>query len=154
MNRLQRIQDFLNLKRFAFVGVSRRHDDFSRVLFREFQARGYQPVPVNPEATDMDGAQCYAHVTDIQPPVEGALLLTSPAATGAVVNECATAGITRVWMFRGAGSGAVNPDAVRFCDAHGISVIPGECPFMFLPQGAWVHRLHGFVRKITGSYPR
>jgi hypothetical protein len=29
--------------------------------------------------------------------------------------------------------------------------LPGECPFMFL---LWFHRLHGFVRKITGAYPK
>src|SRR3984957_472666 len=37
--------------------------------------------------------------------------------------------------------------AVEFCRARGIQVVPGECPFMFLRNG-------GFIRKITGSYPR
>jgi len=154
MTPIERIQDFLGLKRFALVGVSRQANDISRTLFREFLNRGYQVVPVRPDTTDLEGQHCYAHVADIQPPVEGALVMTAPAATDQVVEECAAAGITRVWLFRGGGQGAVTPKAVTFCEAHGISVIPGECPFMFLQKGAWFHRFHGFVRKITGSYPR
>jgi hypothetical protein len=48
----------------------------------------------------------------------------------------------------------VSADAVKFCEANGIAVIAGECPMMFLSGGAWFHRLHGWLKKITGSYPR
>ena len=154
MTSIERIQEFLGLKRFAFVGVSHQPNDFSRSLFREFLKRGYQAVPVRPDAGEVDGQACFAHVGDIEPPVNAALLMTAPAVTDKVVEECAAAGITRVWLYRGGGQGAVTPGAVSFCEAHGISVIPGECPFMFLPGEPWFHRLHGFVRKITGSYPR
>jgi hypothetical protein len=82
------------------------------------------------------------------------LLMTAPAVTDVVVRDCAEAGIKRVWMYRAAGRGAVTAEAVRFCESSGMSVIPGECPFMFLPGGAWIHRVHGLVRKIAGSYPR
>jgi hypothetical protein len=57
-------------------------------------------------------------------------------------------------MYRAAGKGAVNAKAVAFCEEHGIRVVPGECPFMFLPETATFHRLHGLIRKITGRYPR
>jgi len=33
-------------------------------------------------------------------------------------------------------------------------VVAGQCPFMFLPETAGVHRFHGLVRKIMGRYPR
>lgn len=153
MTSMQQIQDFLGLKRFAFVGVSRQPADFSRILFREFLARGYQAVPVNPDAGEIDGQLCFARLQEIQPPVEGALFMTAPAVTDALVRDCEGAGIKRVWMFRGAGAGAATAEAIQFCEAHGIPVIPGECPFMYLPGGAWYHRFHGFVKKITGSYP-
>jgi hypothetical protein len=57
-------------------------------------------------------------------------------------------------QYRAAGRGAVTADAVSFCESSGMSVIPGECPLMFLPGGAWIHRFHGLVKKITRSYPR
>jgi predicted CoA-binding protein len=80
--------------------------------------------------------------------------MTSPNATEKVVADCAEAGIRQVWMYRAGGSGAVSPKAVAFCRAKGIEVIPGECPFMFLPGAGGVHRFHGFFRKITGRFPR
>ena len=154
MQTMERIREFLGQKRLAVVGVSQQPKDFSRTLFREFRQRGYDAVPVNPQAREIEGQQCFAHVQDIQPPVTAVLLMTSPAVTEAVVRDCAEAGIPRVWMFRAGGKGAVSAAAVAFCESKGISVIPGECPFMFLPEGAWFHRFHGWVRKIAGSYPK
>ena len=154
MTVMERIQDFLGQKRFAMVGVSRRPKDFSRVLLREFRERGYDAVPVNPEAREMDGQPCFARLQEIQPPVGGALLMTPPSLTDRIVRDCAEAGVKRVWLYRAIGQGAVSADAVKFCEANGISVIAGECPMMFLPGGAWFHRLHGWVKKIARSYPR
>jgi len=158
MASMQQIQDFLSQKRIAFVGVSRQPNDYSRTLFREFDARGYDPVPVNPAVAEVEGRRCYAHVQEIEPAPDAVLLLTSSTVTRQVVEDCIQAGVKRVWMCRTAGKGAVNAAAVGACQAHGIAVIPGECPFMFLQGdylqgGGWVHHLHGFVRKITGSYP-
>jgi len=153
MTPIERVQDFLALKRFAFVGVSRDAQDFSRSLFREFLAKGYDAVPVHPDASVLEGRPCFAHLADIQPPVDAVLFMTPPAVTGALVKECPAAGITRVWMYRAAGAGSATPETIRFCQDHGISVVPGECPFMFFSGEPWYHRVHGFVRKITGSYP-
>jgi hypothetical protein len=57
-------------------------------------------------------------------------------------------------MYGAGGRGASSPKAVAFCREHGIEVIPGQYPFMFLSGTSGIHRLHGFVRKITGRYPR
>jgi predicted CoA-binding protein len=151
---MERIQDFLGQKRLAFVGVSSRPAEFSRALFREFRTRGYDAIPVHPGVAEIDGQKCFARLQDIVPPPDGALLLTAPGVTGQVVRDCAEAGIRRVWMYRGATAGAVSADAIEFCAANGISVVPGECPFMFLTSTPWFHRVHGLVKKITGSYPR
>jgi predicted CoA-binding protein len=151
---LDAIEDFLAHKRFAMVGISREAKDFSVSLFEELCRRGYDVVPVNPNTPNVLGKSCYARVQDIHPPVEAALLMTSPAHTEAVVADCAAAGIRKIWMYRAAGSGAVSEKAVEFCREHGMEVIPGECPFMFLPQAGGVHRLHGFFRRITGRFPK
>lgn len=147
------IEDFLAQKRIAIVGISRDPKDFSSALFREMHRRGYEVLPVNPKATELMGRHCYARVQDIEPPVDVALLMTTPEAAEAVVRDCAQAGIHRVWMYRAGGRGAVSPEAVKFCVEHGIAVVPGECPFMFWKDSGF-HRLHGFVRKMMGRYPR
>jgi uncharacterized protein len=151
---LETIEDFLAQKRIAMVGISRDPANLSVKLFEELCSRGYDVVPVNPNTTEVQGLRCFARVQDIQPPVEAVLLMTSPEVTETVVNNCAEAGIRRVWMYRGTGKGSVSARALAFCQERGIQVVPGQCPFMFLPDAAGFHRFHGFIRKITGQYPR
>ncbi|HUA16994.1 MAG TPA: CoA-binding protein [Verrucomicrobiae bacterium] len=151
---IETVKEFLALHRIAIVGVSRQEGSFSVALFEEFRRRGYDVVPVNPYLSELFGKKCFARVQDIQPPVEGAILMTSPEVTDDVVGDCEQAGIRRVWLYRAGGHGAVSEYAVDFCKIHDMTVVPGECPFMFLPAAAGVHRLHGLIRKITGRFPR
>ena len=148
------IAEFLTQKRIAMIGISRNPKDFSALLFRELERCGYDVVPVNPKASEVMGRPCFTRVQDIQPPVDGALLMTTPEVTDAVITDCAAAGIRRVWMYRAGGKGAVSEKAVTFCQECGMQVVPGQCPFMFLPGSGGVHTFHGFLRKIFGKYPR
>jgi hypothetical protein len=69
--------------------------------------------------------------------------------TEQVVRDCAEARIESVWMHAGVGRGAASQAAVAFCRDHGIRVVAGECPYMFLSGAGLVHRVHGVLRKIT-----
>jgi uncharacterized protein len=151
---LRDIEAFLQQKRFAAIGVSRNPKDFTRSLFAEFRARGYDVVPVNPHVASIDDVPCVPRLQDISPPVEAALLLTSPSVSEDIVEQCIRAGIRQVWMYRATGAGAVSLRAIVVCQLNGISVIAGECPFMFLPHTGFPHSVHGFCRKLLGSFPR
>jgi predicted CoA-binding protein len=148
------VRDFLGVKRIALVGLSRNPKHFSRMLFRDMCKRGYDMVPVNPTASELENKGCFARLQDIEPPVGAALIMTPASDTGRVVRDCAEAGIRRVWMYRAGGLGAVNPAAVDFCRKEGIHVVEGYCPYMFFPHTPVVHRLHGLFLKLTGGYPR
>ena len=102
---LETIEDLLAQKRIAIAGISRDPSNFSVKLFEEYSRRRYDVVPVNPNTAELQGKQCFARVQDIQPPVEAVLLMTSPEATETVVNDCAEAGIRKVWMYRALGKG-------------------------------------------------
>ncbi|MGA2181809.1 MAG: CoA-binding protein [Bryobacteraceae bacterium] len=144
----QEIADFLGRKRIAVVGVSTEATGFSRALFKEFVARGYDVIPVNPKAEEIEGRRCYASVRDIDPKPEAVLIMTPAERTNEVVHECADSGVDSVWMYRAVGSaGAVSASAVEFCREHGMHVIPGECPFMFFPN-AGLHAIHGWFHKM------
>ncbi len=152
---LQQIEDFLALKRVAVVGVTRDPKGFGNVLWQEFRQRRYEAVPVNPAATEIDGQRCYASVGEIDPPVEGALIMTKPGVAEQVVEQCAAAGIHHVWLYGGmAGPGAVSRAAIDYCATHDIDVVAGQCPYMFLADTPFVHTLHGLGKKLTGRYPR
>ena len=149
----QAIDSFLSCRRIAVVGVSRDPKDFSRAVFRAFVERGYDAVPVNAAGGEVAGRPVASRVGEVWPPPEAALLMTPPAATDRVVRECAEAGVTRVWMHRGGGQGAVSAEAVAFCRERGIEVVDGECPFMFLPGTGRFHGVHRFFRRLSGRLP-
>jgi len=151
---IETIEDFLRQKRIAMVGLSRESKDFSVMLFEEFRRRGYDMVPVNPGVSELLGQPCFARVQDIQPPVDAAILMTSPSITETVVRDCAEAGVRLVWMYGAGVQGATSEPAIEFCHANNIQVVPGECPFMFWHDAGMGHRLHGFILKLFGKYPR
>jgi predicted CoA-binding protein len=147
---------FLAVRRLAIVGLSRQPQDFTRSIARELVQRGYQIVPVNPGAAGahIEGVQAVSRLQDVQPPVEAALLLTSPGQTDAVLRDCLEAGVKRVWLHRGGGHGAASPGALGFCAANGLDVVHDLCPFMALPGASFPHRLHGFIRTRLGGGAR
>ncbi|MBN9663993.1 MAG: CoA-binding protein [Acidobacteria bacterium] len=147
------IDEFLALPRIALVGLSRNEKHFSRMVYKELLKRGRDVVPVNPEATAIDGTACYPDVTSIQPPVQGALIMTAPDVSESVIEDCAVAGVHFVWLYRSVGAGSVSKDALLACEELGLRVINGECPFMFLPNAGWIHGLHRGIRGLLGSLP-
>jgi predicted CoA-binding protein len=148
------ITKFLQCKRVALVGVSRDPRHFSRAVFREFLAKGFDPVPVNPHATEIEGRNCFASLSDIKPSVEAALLLTgAPDATDQAMRDCQEADIRNIWIYKTVHDSAGHEQAMEFSRSQGAAIVEGYCPFMFLPQPVLFHRVHRFMMKVTGSYP-
>jgi len=151
---MEDITKFLECKRVAFVGVSRNPQHFSRALLREFAAKGYDPIPVNPQAAEIEGRKCFARLSDITPPIDAALLMTgAPEATDQALRECHEADIRRIWIYKKVHDGHNHELVMEACRSRGSAVVEGYCPFMFLPQPGMVHRIHRFLMKVGGSYP-
>ncbi len=141
------IDGFLGQKRLAVVGVSRNASEYSRLLFRELVKRGYDVTPVNPAVQEVDGVRCYPRIADVMPRVDAALVLLPAPAVDSVVRECVEAGVTRIWSRHDA------PAVRELCVKRGVTLVGGYCPFMFLPNGSFMHQCHAFVTRLVGKYP-
>jgi predicted CoA-binding protein len=87
--------------------------------------------------------------------LDGVIEMVNTEAAVDVVRECAKLGIARLWLFKGiGGAGAVSDEPIELCRQHGINVIAGACPMMFLEPVGWFHRLHRSARRINGSLAR
>jgi hypothetical protein len=143
---------FLGENRVAIVGVSRNPAETANAIFKKFRDNGYTVFAVNPAASEIDGVKSYASVKDIPSGVGAAVLVTTPAITAQVARECADSGVKWVWMHRSFGD-SVSKDAVQYLREHGVGVIPGGCPMMFLdPDG--FHKAACWVLQLTGRVPR
>lgn len=140
------IDEFLQQKRIAIVGVSRKTQEFPNTVFRKLRERGYQVLPVNQSASEVEGVPCYPSVRDLPEPVDGVIVMVPAARAAAVVADCEAAGIRRVWLHKGAGVGSVSPEAVAAARKAGMSLVDGACPHMFF--GGWLHNCHRYFTRL------
>jgi len=145
------VQAFLAERRLALVGASTDPKDLSRALMKDLLARGYDVVPVNRRGGTIEGRPVARSLAELPAPVDGAIVMVPSSESAAVVADCVATGVPRVWLHRGAGRGATSPEASRLAREHGLLLIDGECPFMFL--GGGVHATHAAVRRLEGRFP-
>ncbi len=145
--------DFLVHKRIAVAGVTRAQGSTANMLWQRLRSAGYETFPVNPNADEVEGERCYRSLAAIPGGVDGVLVVTHPDVAPAVVRECATLGIPRVWLHRGPVQGSWSAEAVAECERAGIAVIDGACPLMFLNGGDPPHKVMRWVLGLFGKLP-
>ena len=148
--------DFLAQKRIAVAGVSRSTggEHGGNVVYQRLRDRGYEVFAVNPNADEVEGDPCYHDLASIPDGVDAVVVATHPDQTMAVVEECVTLGIRRVWMHRSFGTGSVNDAAVEAGRQQGLTVIAGGCPLMFAPTSDFGHSTMHWLLKLTGKIPK
>ena len=144
----QKIQDFVNAKRLAVVGVSRSEQKFGTAIYTELKERGYEVFGVNPQMDEIKGDKCFASLTDLAGKVDGVVVCVSPTKTPQVLREAAAAGITNIWLQQGTSSA----EATKTAQELGVSPIEGKCILMYAGEVKSVHAFHKFFAKLLGQY--
>ncbi len=145
---------FLEGRRFAVTGVSRGGAAPANSIFRRLKSCGFEVVPVNPSAGEVEGTSCYPDLRSVPGEVDG-VVIASPAASGAgLVRQAAERRIRRIWFHRSFGEGSVAEDALRECRAQGIEPIVGGCPLMFCGKVDVFHRCMAWWLQRRGRAPR
>ena len=147
------VQDFLAQDTLAVAGVSRDGNLPANAIFRKLRDSGYTVYPVNPKAEEVEGVACYPDLASVPRPVQGVVVATPPGAVEALVQECVSLGIRRVWIHRSFGNGSFSQPALDLCRKEGIAVIPGACPLMYLEPVDFGHRCFRWVLGKMGKLP-
>jgi predicted CoA-binding protein len=147
-------QEFLAQPRIAVAGVSRDPKQPANLIYRRLRDTGHEVFAVNPNADEVEGDRCFSSVTTIPGAVDGVVIVTTPQAALDVVVDCATAGVSQVWLHRGLGPGSTSAEAVAYCREHNIRVIPGGCPNMFGATADPGHRCMLAMLSLTRKVPR
>lgn len=144
------IDEFVSLKSFAVVGVSRNKDKFGSSICRELRAKGYPVFAVNPEMDMFEGERCYAGLGALPEKPEGVIIVVPPNAALKVLDDMAALGIQYVWIQQGANS----PENEAKAQELGLKVVAGECAFMFFPPIDSIHKFHRTINRLFGKLPR
>lgn len=149
MNSKASVNSFLEKKKIALVGLSRKENQFSNSVYKELSRKGYTVIPVNPNAGEIGGVKCYPDLLSVKGLVEAALVMTPAAEVPAVLMSAAENGIKNVWVQQGAES----EEAVKIGGEKGLDLVSGECIMMFAEPVGILHRIHRWVWRRLGKLP-
>jgi uncharacterized protein len=145
------VDEFLAQHRFAVVGASDESGNFGGTVVSELRSHGYEVVSVHPSATVVGDQPAYSSLDAVPGVLDGVIVMVPRHVAVDVVGQAVDRGVTRIWLFKGAGAGAVSREAIELARRSGASVVPGACPLMFLAPVAAIHRIHRGVRHLDGS---
>lgn len=134
---------FLDGKRIIVAGVSRSGTAPANAILRRLRDTGHEVIPVNPNASEVDGQTCYPDVRSVPGPIHAVMVVTHPSASVDVARAALDRGVRHIWFHRSFGSGSVSPEALRICRDRGVEPIEGGCPLMY---GQPVDPGHRFLR--------
>lgn len=156
MSRIEKpesVAAFLRGSRIGVAGVSRQPNQAANAVFRKLKQSGYDAIPINPQASELEGVRCYPDVGSVPGHLDGVVIATAPNVAATIVRQCSEHGIGRVWLHRSFGDGSVADDAVRECRARGIDCIVGGCPMMFCEPVDLPHRCMRWWLQRQGRVP-
>jgi len=145
---------FLGGRRIAVAGVSRHPGEAANAVFHKLRRAGYEVFPVNPNASEVEGARCYPDIGAVPGRLDGVVVATAPAVSIEIVQQCADHRVPRVWLHRSFGNGSVSEEAVRECNARGIDCIVGGCPLMFCDPVDFGHTCMRWWLQRQGRVPK
>jgi len=143
------IDAFLCDKRLALAGASRSGKKFGNTIIKELSTKGFDVIPVHPEAETIDGRPCARSLAELSDDVDRLVAVVPPEQTLRLVEQAPAAGITKIWMQQGAES----PEAVELCERNDITVVHGECILMFAEPVTSIHRFHRWIWRLLGKLP-
>jgi predicted CoA-binding protein len=150
----QSVADFLAGKRIIVAGVSRTGSAPANAIFRRLRDTSHEVIPVNPNASELEGQQCYPDVRSVPGLVHGVMVVTHPSLSADVARAALERGVKHIWFHRSFGSGSVASEALQKCREGGVEPIVGGCPLMYCEPLDPAHRFFrwwlGLLRRVPG----
>ena len=124
------IKRALSFRTWAVVGLTRHEyrDAYSVAAF--LQANGIRIVPVNPLAESVLGEGGYAHLSDIDFPIDVVDIFRRSDRAGQHVDEAIAIGARCVWLQLG----VVDEQAARRAQEASLDVVMDACPKIEWPR--------------------
>ena len=143
----QAVQEFVQGKRIAVVGVSRSGKKFGNSVYTELKQRGYQVSIVHPDAQEINGERCYPNLAALSGNVDGVVISVAPKQASQALRDAVAAGIKSIWLAQGAES----PEVLALARELGVNPITGKCILMYAQPVGSFHAWHRFFARLVGQ---
>ncbi len=145
------IRNLLDNKKIAIVGVSRNPKKFGYIVFKTMREKGYEVIPINPNAEVIDGVKCYKSIEELDENIKNLIVVTQKKETLNVITK-SIANISKfenVWIQQG----SETKEVIDLLDKNEINYISGQCILMYAnPTG--FHKFHQTIAKLFGLYKK
>jgi predicted CoA-binding protein len=147
------VSAFLDGRRIIVAGVSRTGTTPANAIFRRLRDTGHEAVPVNPNASEVEGQACYPDIQSVPGQIDGVMVVTHPSVAADVARAALERGVRQIWFHRSFGAGSVSSDAIALCRSHGVEPIVGGCPLMYCSPVDPGHRLFRWWLRLQHRVP-
>lgn len=144
MTKKESVEQFLNSKYIAIIGVSSDPKKYSRMVYNAFCEKGYNVLAVNPKLTEINGDKCYPTISSLPDTVDAVIIIIKGEKAKDILNDAINKGVKNIWMHFGCS--LKNSEAITM--GKDISLISGECAFMWLQPVEGFHKFHRFLRSL------
>jgi uncharacterized protein len=150
MKTSESINLFLQQPYIAVVGVSRNKNKFGNAVYQTLKKQGKKVIPVNPHLTNFEGDTCFNSIETLPPDVTALFVNTPPESTIKIVESAFRKGIQHLWLQQGSSNDAV----LKYLEGKEINYVSDRCIMMFAEPIGSFHKIHRFLSKITGNFPK
>lgn len=145
----EQIENFLKEKSIAMAGVSRDPRKFGYQVFKELRTKGYNVLPINPNAESIDSERCYANIHELPSDVDSLLIVTPKDQTDKILRDAINRGIKNIWVQQT----AETEETLKIAEEFEKDIIHRKCIFMFTEPVGGIHKFHRTLIKIFGTLP-
>ncbi len=135
--------EFIESKTVAIAGVSRERKKFGNYVFRKLKEKGYEVLPLNPNAVEIDGTPCYADISALPVEVSHLIVMTPKVQTFQVVEAAVNKGIKNIWVQQS----SETKEVMDYANGKDNNFIFKKCIMMYAqPKG--MHKFHRFMNDL------
>ncbi len=143
------ISSFLQSESIAIAGVSRNPKKFGRIIYDELKKKGYNVIPINPTAEDIDGQKCYNTIDQLPVNTDALIIATPKTQTDQVLQDAFSIGLKNIWVQNHSNT----KNTIKIAEENNQQIIYKKCIFMFAEPVSGVHKFHRTLTNIFGQLP-
>ena len=123
MNDKETINQILQMKTIAVVGMSPKPERPSHYVALYLRDHGYKIIPVNPGQREIAGETCYPSLKDIPKPVDVVDVFRRPEHVLSIAEATVEIGAKALWLQ----DGVINKEATKLAEEAGLLVVMNDC---------------------------
>lgn len=146
---LDRLATFFDTKNVAIAGVSRNKKKFGNQIYAALKNRGFNVIPINPNADKIDDIPCLKGVEDLNSNTDRLIIVTPKSETDAILKAALEKGIKHIWIQQH----SETDKSLSLAEEYKQEIITKRCVFMFAEPVNGIHKFHRFILKTFNKYP-